>query len=77
VPAAPKRQLSYKEKREFEILEQDLARLNREKQEVTEKLNNGTVPFDQLQQLSIRVGEISQLIDDKELRWLELSELAN
>jgi ATP-binding cassette subfamily F protein uup len=77
VTAAPKRQLSYKEKREFEILEQDLVRLNTEKQEVTEKLNNGTVPFDQLQQLSIRVGEISQLIDDKELRWLELSELAN
>jgi ABC transport system ATP-binding/permease protein len=77
VSAAPKRQLSYKEKREFEILEQDLVRLNTEKQEVTEKLNNGTVPFDQLQQLSIRVGEISQLIDDKELRWLELSELAN
>ncbi len=76
-PAAPKRQLSYKEKREFEILEQELARLNREKQEVTEKLNNGTVPFDQLQQLSIRVGEISQIIDNKELRWLELSELAN
>jgi ATP-binding cassette subfamily F protein uup len=77
MPAAPKRQLSYKEKREFEILEQELARLNREKLEVTEKLNNGTAPFDQLQQLSIRVGEISQLIDDKELRWLELSELAN
>jgi ABC transport system ATP-binding/permease protein len=76
-PARPKRQLSYKEKREFEILEQELARLNREKQEVTEKLNNGTVPFDQLQQLSIRVGEISQIIDDKELRWLELSDLAN
>jgi ATP-binding cassette subfamily F protein uup len=76
-PATPKRQLSYKEKREFEILEQDLARLNREKQEVSEKLNNGTVPFDQLQQLSIRVGEISQMIDNKELRWLELSELAN
>jgi ATP-binding cassette subfamily F protein uup len=76
-PAAPKRQLSYKEKREFEILDQELSRLNREKQEVSEKLNNGTVPFDQLQQLSIRVGEISQLIDDKESRWLELSELAN
>ncbi len=75
--AAPKRQLSYKEKREFEILEQEIARLNREKLEVTEKLNNGTAPFDQLQQLSIRVGEISQLIDDKETRWLELSELVN
>ncbi|HEY1212022.1 MAG TPA: ABC-F family ATP-binding cassette domain-containing protein, partial [Bryobacteraceae bacterium] len=74
-PAAPaKRQLTYTEKREFESLEQDMARLSREKQEITEKLNSGTAPFDQLQQLSVRIGEISQLLDDKELRWLELSE---
>ena len=33
--------------------------------------------FDDLQKLSIRIGEISQLLDDKELRWLELSEMAN
>ena len=75
-PAAPKRQLSYKEKREFEILEQDMARLTREKQEITEKLNSGSAPFDELQKLSVRIGEIGQLLDDKELRWLELSELA-
>jgi ATP-binding cassette subfamily F protein uup len=75
-PAAPKRQLSYKEKKEFEILEQDMARLTREKQEITEKLNSGSPPFDELQKLSVRVGEIGQLLDDKELRWLELSELA-
>lgn len=75
-PAAPvRRQLTYKEKREFESLEQDMASLSREKQEITEKLNSGAVPFDQLQQLSIRIGEISQLLDDKELRWLELSEI--
>jgi ATP-binding cassette subfamily F protein uup len=72
---APRRQLTYKEKREFEGLEQEIARLTLEKQEVTEKLNSGTVPFDQLQQLSFRIGEISQLLDGKELRWLELSEL--
>jgi len=75
-PAAPKRQLSYKEKREFEILEQDMARLTREKLEITEKLNNGSTSFDELQKLSVRIGEIGQLLDDKELRWLELSELA-
>jgi ABC transport system ATP-binding/permease protein len=75
-PTAPKRQLSYKEKREFEILEQDMARLTREKQEITEKLNSGSTPFDELQKLSVRIGEIGQSIDDKELRWLELSELA-
>jgi ATP-binding cassette subfamily F protein uup len=74
-PAVAKRQLSYKEKREFEDLEKEIARLNQEKKEITEKLNNGATPFDQLQQLSIRIGEISQLLDDKELRWLELSEM--
>ena len=83
-PAAPspdsatpaKRQLTYKEKREFETLEQEIAHLNREKHEVTQKLNSGAAPFEELQQLSIRIGEISQLLDDKELRWLELSEFA-
>jgi len=74
-PAAPKRQASYKEKREFEDLEKEMSRLNQEKKEITEKLNSGTAPFDQLQQMSIRIGEISQLLDDKELRWLELSEI--
>ncbi len=76
-PATPKRQLSYKEKREFEELEQDITRLTREKQEATEKLNSGNPPFEELQQLSIRIGEIGQMIDSKELRWLELSELAS
>ena len=76
-PAPARRQLTYKEKREFEGLEQEIARLTAEKQEVTEKMNSGAVPFDQLQQLSIRIGEIGQLLDDKELRWLELSELIN
>ena len=52
-----------------------MSRLNQEKKEITEKLNSGTAPFDQLQQMSIRIGEISQLLDDKELRWLELSEI--
>jgi ATP-binding cassette subfamily F protein uup len=70
-----KKQLSYKEKREFEILEQDIARLTREKQEVTAQLNSGAVPFDQLQALSIRIGEIGQMLDDKEMRWLQLSEI--
>jgi len=74
-PAAARRQLSYKEKREFEGLEQEIASLTREKQEITEKLNSGAAPFDELQKMSIRIGEIAQILDDKELRWLELSEL--
>jgi len=74
-PVAARRQLSYKEKREFEGLEADIAALTREKQEITDKLNSGAAPFDQLQAMSIRIGEIAQLLDDKELRWLELSDI--
>ncbi len=72
---SPKRQLSYKEKREFELLENEMAALAKEKETVTEKLNSGNTPFDQLQQLSHRIGEITRLLDEKELRWLELSEI--
>jgi ABC transport system ATP-binding/permease protein len=70
-----KRQLSFKEKREFELLEKEIATLTKEKETVTQKLNNGDTPFAELQQLSLRIGEITQLLDEKELRWLEISEL--
>ena len=70
-----KRQLSFKEKREFEMLEKELADLTKEKVAVTGKLNNSNTPFEELQQLSLRIGEITLLLDEKELRWLELSEI--
>ena len=70
-----KRQLSFKEKREFELLEKEIAALTKEKEVVTEKLNKGTTPFEELQQCSNRIGEVTRLLDEKELRWLELSEL--
>lgn len=69
------RQLSYKEKREFEMLEKEIPELTKEKETITEKLNSGSAPFEELQQLSLRIGEITQLLDEKEMRWLELSEL--
>jgi ATP-binding cassette subfamily F protein uup len=72
-----KRQLTYKEKRELETLQKEMADLEKEKVTVTEKLNKGTAPFAELQQLSVRIGEISSLLDEKELRWLELSEIEN
>jgi ATP-binding cassette subfamily F protein uup len=70
-----KKRLSYKEKREFEQLQQDIAALEREKAVVTDKLNSGNMPFEDLQKLSLRINEIAALLDEKELRWLELSEL--
>jgi len=75
VAAAEKRQLSYKEKREFEQLQQDISTLEKEKHTITEQLNSGSLPFDQLQQLAARISEITGLLDEKELRWLELSEV--
>ena len=75
-PPAEKKKLSFKEKRAFEQLEADIAALTREKETITEKLNSGTAAFDELQQLSQRIGEVTALLDEKELQWLELSELA-
>jgi ABC transport system ATP-binding/permease protein len=69
------KRFSFKEKREFEILEKEIASLTNEKEMVTEKLNNSDTNFEELQKLSTRIGEITALLDEKELRWLELSEM--
>jgi ATP-binding cassette subfamily F protein uup len=69
-----KKKLSYKDQREFEMLEKELANLEIEKKEISEKLSSANLPFEELQKLSERIVEISGLIDQKELRWLELSE---
>jgi ATP-binding cassette subfamily F protein uup len=69
------KQLSYKEKREFELLEKEIPELTNEKAAITEKLNSGNTSFEELQQLSLRIGEVTKLLDEKEMRWLELSEL--
>ena len=76
-PEAPakKRKLTYKEQREMEQLEKDLEVLALEKTELEESLNSGTLPYDQLQQASERIGQILEETDEKELRLLELYEL--
>lgn len=70
-----KKRFSYKEKREFEQLQQDIASLEKEKVDVTGRLNSGNIPFEELQKLSLRINEIAALLDEKEMRWLELSEM--
>jgi ATP-binding cassette subfamily F protein uup len=70
-----KRQFTFKEKREFETLEKEIAELTKEKEFVDLRLNSGHEPFEELQKLSNRIGEIAELLNKKELRWLELSEL--
>jgi ATP-binding cassette subfamily F protein uup len=69
-----KKRLSYKEKREFELLEKEIAELTEEKKIISQKLNSGDLSYEELQQLSQRIGELSIQLDEKELRWLELSE---
>lgn len=73
--ATTARKPSYKEKREFETLEKEIADLTIEKQTITDKLNTSTLSFDELQKLSNRITEVTQLLDEKEFRWLELSEV--
>ena len=72
---AKKRKLTYKEQKELEQLEKDLEALAQEKADLEEQLGSGTLPFDQLQQASERIGQILDLTDEKELRLLELYEL--
>ena len=72
---AKKRKLTYKEQKELEQLEKDLESLAAEKAALEESLNSGTLPYDQLQQASERIGQILEETDEKELRLLELYEL--
>ena len=72
---AKKRKLTYKEQKELEQLEKDLEALAAEKAELEAALGSGTLPFDQLQAASQRIGEILSLTDEKEFRLLELYEL--
>ena len=72
---AKKRKLTYKEQKELEQLEKDLEILTSEKAGLEAKLNSGTLPYDQLQTVSERIGQIISETDEKEMRLLELYEL--
>ena len=67
---------SFKEKRELELLEKEIPELQKEKAALEIKMNEGNPGFDELQKAAERIGSIVQLLDEKEMRWLELSEKA-
>ena len=77
-PARPevqrKKKLSYREQRELEQIEKDLEILGNEKKELEAKLAGGTLSYDELQAASARFGELSAILDEKEMRWLELQD---
>ena len=70
-----KRRLTYKEKMEKEQLERDLSSLGEEKKSLEGRLCSGTMSAQELTDGSVRLGEVNRLIDEKELRWLELDEI--
>ena len=71
-----KRRMSYKEKREFEQLEADIASLEAEQKLLEEQLCSGTLSIEQLTEKSKRLPQLKEELDEKSMRWLELSELA-
>ena len=73
--AAPKRKrLSYKEQRELEEVTKAIAELENEKAELERGLSSGTLQGDELRRASERIGEVISLLDEKEMRWLELND---
>jgi ATP-binding cassette subfamily F protein uup len=70
----PKKRLSYKEKREFEMLEGEITTLREEKKNLELQLAGGQHNYQELEIITTRIGQIDMLVDEKEMRWLELSE---
>ncbi len=70
-----KRKMSFKEKREFEQLEQEIADLEEEKRQIEEALCSGTLSVEELTEHSKRLPQLTELIDEKTFRWMELSEI--
>ena len=71
-----KRKMSFKEKREYELLSDKIAQLEEEKQQLEEELCSGNLSVDELTEKSKRLPILKEELDELELRWLELAELA-
>lgn len=72
----PKKKLTFKEKKEFEALDAEIPQLEAEKAEIETALSSGTLSTDELLAKSDRITKLIEEIDEKTLRWLELSEFA-
>ena len=78
-PTLPsKRKATYKEQKEYEALTAEIESLTNEKAELEQKLSDGSLTdTTEITRASTRIGELMTLLDEKELRWLELDELMN
>ena len=70
-----RRRLTFKEKKELEELNVQLSQLGEEKSQLEAELNSGSLSTEKLYAYSKRISELITLIDEKEMRWLELSEI--
>ncbi len=73
-PKPEKKKLTWKEQRELEQLEKDLEALGKEKSELEQSLSAGNLDYGKVQEVSKRFEELTSLLDEKEMRWLELQE---
>ena len=73
--AGTKKKPSFNEKREFEMLEKEIKKLNEEKNIISERLSAANLEYTEIEKLSTRFETIAKEIDQKEMRWLELSDL--
>ena len=71
-----KKKLTFKERKEFEALEAEIPQLEAEKAELETAMSSGTLSNDELMTKSERIAKVIEEIDEKTMRWLELSELA-
>ena len=75
-PAETKRRATYKEKMEYETLTAEIEALTREKSELEALLSSGsTTDTAEITRASTRIGQLMELLDEKEMRWLELDEI--
>jgi ATP-binding cassette subfamily F protein uup len=70
------RKLTFKEKQEYTQLEKDIAKLEEEKKQIEAALCGGTTSIDEITVLSKRLPILTEELEEKEMRWLELSELS-
>jgi ABC transport system ATP-binding/permease protein len=75
-PAPPKKKMTFKEKHEFEKLEKEMPTLEKEKEKLTAALSDESLNYDQITALADSLTKVTQTLEEMELRWLELSEMA-
>jgi len=74
VESKEKKKLSYKEQQEFKTLDDEIMKLETEKEELTKQLSDATISGADMEQVSIRLSEVVSGIEEKSMRWMELAE---